>query len=235
MSERNVVSREQWLDLRRQHLLKEKEFTRLRDQLSRERRALPWVRVDKDYRFVGESGELGLAELFAGRHQLIVYHFMYGPDWDEGCPSCSFWADNFNGTVIHLQHRDINLVAVSRAPIEKLTAYKQRMGWGFQWVSSLGSDFNHDYQVSFTADEMDAGEVFYNFGRTRFPSSEAPGISVFYREDDGSIYHTYSCYARGLDMLNGAYHFMDLVPKGRDEEGLPYTMAWLRRRDQYDD
>ncbi len=235
MSERNVVSWEQWLDLRRQHLLKEKEFTRLRDQLSRERRALPWVRVDKDYRFVGESGELGLAELFAGRHQLIVYHFMYGPDWDEGCPSCSFWADNFNGTVIHLQHRDINLVAVSRAPIEKLTAYKQRMGWGFQWVSSLGSDFNHDYQVSFTADEMDAGEVFYNFGRTRFPSSEAPGISVFYREDDGSIYHTYSCYARGLDMLNGAYHFMDLVPKGRDEEGLPYTMAWLRRRDQYDD
>ncbi len=235
MSERNVVSREQWLDLRRQHLLKEKEFTRLRDQLSRERRALPWVRVDKDYRFVGDSGELGLAELFAGRHQLIVYHFMYGPDWDEGCPSCSFWADNFNGTVIHLQHRDINLVAVSRAPIEKLTAYKQRMGWGFQWVSSLGSDFNHDYQVSFTADEMDAGEVFYNFGRTRFPSSEAPGISVFYREDDGSIYHTYSCYARGLDMLNGAYHFMDLVPKGRDEEGLPYTMAWLRRRDQYDD
>lgn len=235
MKTHHVVSREEWLEARRQHLKKEKELTRLRDELSRERRELPWVRVDKEYLFEGPNGKETLADLFEGRSQLIVYHFMYGPDWDEGCPSCSFWADNFNGIVIHLNHRDINLVAVSRAPLDQLEAYRKRMGWRFNWVSSYGNDFNWDYHVSFTPEEMEKGEVFYNFGRTSFPSDEAPGISVFYKNENGDIFHTYSCYMRGLDMLNGAYHFMDLAPKGRDEDDLPYTMAWLRRHDQYGD
>ena len=160
---------------------------------------------------------------------------MYGPDWEQGCPSCSFWADNFNGIVIHLNHRDISLVAVSRARLETLEAYRKRMGWGFKWVSSFGNDFNRDYNVSFTPDEMKKGEMTYNFGVSKFPSEEAPGISVFYRDPEGDVFHTYSCYSRGLDMLNVAYHFMDLVPKGRDEGDLPHSMAWLRRRDQYED
>ncbi len=233
MHHHKVVSREEWLEARKAHLAKEKEFTRLRDQLSRERRELPWVKVEKEYVFDGPDGEETLSDLFAGRSQLIIYHFMYGPDWEEGCLSCSFWADNFDGIVIHLNHRDISLVAVSRAPLAKLEAYKKRMGWSFKWLSSLGSDFNRDYHVSFTPDELAAGEVDYNFGLTRFPSAEAPGISVFYKNQDGEVFHTYSCYSRGLDMLNGAYHYMDLAPKGRDEDDLPYTMAWLRRRDQY--
>ncbi len=228
-----VVTRKEWLAARKEHLAKEKEFTRLRDQLSAERRRLPWVRVDKDYLFDSPRGKETLADLFEGKRQLVVYHFMFGPDWAEGCPSCSFWADNFDGVVVHLKHRDITLVAISRAPLAKLEAYRQRMGWNFKWVSSLGNDFNRDYHVSFTPEEMEKGETFYNFGKKRFPSSEAPGISVFYRDDKGEVFHTYSCYARGLDMVNCAYHFMDLVPKGRDEEDLPYTMAWLRRRDQY--
>jgi predicted dithiol-disulfide oxidoreductase (DUF899 family) len=235
MQGHKVVSREEWLVARKEHLAKEKEFTRLRDQLSQERRALPWVKIDKEYVFDGPNGRETLADLFEDRSQLIVYHFMYGPDWAEGCPSCSFWADNFNGIVVHLKHRDITLVAISRAPLGKLEAYKKRMGWNFKWLSSYGSDFNHDYQVSFTPDEMEKGEVFYNFQRRKFPSEEAPGISVFYRNERGEVFNTYSCYARGLDMLNGAYHYMDLAPKGRDEQGLPHTMAWLRRHDQYND
>ena len=166
---------------------------------------------------------------------MIIYHFMYGPDWEEGCPSCSFWADNFNGIDIHLRHRDISLVAVSRAKLDTLDAYRDRMGWSFKWVSSYGSDFNYDYQVSFTADEIEKGEMYYNYAETKFPADEAPAISVFYKDGDGDIFHTYSCYARGLDMLNGAYHYMDLAPKGRDEDDLPYTMAWVHRRDQYED
>jgi predicted dithiol-disulfide oxidoreductase (DUF899 family) len=235
MQGHKVVSREEWLVACKEHLAKEKEFTRLRDQLSQERRALPWVKIDKEYVFDGPNGRETLADLFEDRSQLIVYHFMYGPDWAEGCPSCSFWADNFNGIVVHLKHRDITLVAISRAPLGKLEAYKKRMGWNFKWLSSYGSDFNHDYQVSFTPDEMEKGEVFYNFQRRKFPSEEAPGISVFYRNERGEVFNTYSCYARGLDMLNGAYHYMDLAPKGRDEQGLPHTMAWLRRHDQYND
>ena len=235
MKRHKVVSREQWLAAREQHLAKEKEFTRLRDQLSRERRELPWVRVDKAYLFEGPNGKESLSDLFDGRSQLIIYHFMYGPDWEEGCPSCSFWADNFNGIDIHLKHRDITLIAVSRAMLDTLDAYKARMGWTFKWVSSHGSDFNHDYHVSFTPEEIDKGEMYYNYAVTNFPSEEAPAISVFYKDSDDTIYHTYSCYARGLDMLNGAYHYMDLAPKGRDEDGLPNTMAWLRRRDQYQD
>jgi len=236
MQDRKVVSRDEWLAARKQLLAKEKAFTRLRDELSGQRRALPWVKVDKEYAFDGPNGRETLADLFEGRSQLAIYHFMYGPDWKEGCPSCSFWADNFNGIDIHLAHRDIALIAISRAPLDILDAYKERMGWDFKWVSSFENDFNYDYDVSFTPDEIKKGEMFYNFEVRNFPSEEAAGISVFYKNDEGEIFHTYSCYARGLDMLNGAYHYMDLAPKGRDEEGLlPHTMAWLRRRDQYDD
>ncbi len=234
MNNHKVVSRDEWLTARKKHLAKEKEFTRLRDQLSQERRELPWVKVEKEYLFDGPNGKETLLDLFEGRSQLIIYHFMYGPEWEEGCPSCSFWADNFNGIGVHLNHRDIALVAVSRARLETLQAYKKRMAWTFKWVSSFGSDFNRDYHVSFTPDEMKKGEMYYNFGITKFPSEEGPGISVFYKNEQGDVFHTYSCYARGLDMLNGAYNYMDLVPKGRDEADLPYTMAWLRRHDQYE-
>jgi predicted dithiol-disulfide oxidoreductase (DUF899 family) len=229
-----VISREEWLDARRELLAKEKEFTRLRDQLSQARRELPWVKIEKDYLFEGPNGKETLSDLFEGRSQLIIYHFMYGPDWEEGCPSCSFWADNFNGTGIHLSHRDITLIAVSRAPLDQLEAYKNRMGWSFKWVSSLGSDFNYDYQVSFTPDQLEKGKMIYNYRPGGFSGEEAPGISIFYKNEQGEVFHTYSCYSRGLDMLNGAYHYMDLAPKGRDEDDLPYTMAWLRRHDQYE-
>lgn len=235
MQTHKVVSREEWLAARKAHLTKEKEFTRMRDRLSEERRTLPWVKVDKRYLFDTPEGQQTLAELFAGRSQLIVYHFMFGPDWAEGCPSCSFWADNFNGIGVHLRHRDIELVAVSRSPLAKLEAYKKRLGWDLRWVSSYGSDFNSDYQVSFDPDEIKKGQVYYNYEKRTFPSDEAPGISVFHKNDSGEVFHTYSCYARGLDMMNGAYHYMDLAPKGRDEAGLPYSMAWLRRHDQYAD
>ena len=234
MQNHTVVSREEWLAARIEHLKKEKELTRLRDQLSQERRQIPWVKVEKSYLFDGPNGQETLSDLFEGRSQLMIYHFMFGPDWEEGCPSCSFWADNFNGISIHLNHRDISFVAVSKARLETLEAYKQRMGWHFKWVSSFGSNFNYDYHVSFTPDEMEKGEMFYNFRVGQFPSEEAPGVSVFYKNPQGDIFHTYSCHARGLDMLNGAYHFMDLAPKGRDEDSLPFTMAWLRRHDQYE-
>lgn len=236
MPNHKIVSREEWLVARKAHLAQEKELTRLRDQLSQQRRELPWVIVDKDYIFQGPNGPKSLSDLFAGRHQLLVYHFMMGPDWDEGCPSCSFWADNYNGAVVHLNHRDVTLVAISRVPLEKLEAYKQRMGWTFPWVSSSNTDFNFDYHVSATPEEIERGDlVYYNYHMTSFPASERPGISVFYKDDDGTIYHTYSCYARGLDMLNGTYHLLDLLPKGRDEDNLPYPMAWVRRHDQYED
>ena len=235
MQNNNVVSREKWLVSRKEFLAKEKEFTRLRDQLSQQRRELPWVKVNKEYLFDGPDGKETLADLFKDRSQLIIYHFMYGPGWQQGCPSCSFWADNFNGVVIHLNHRDISLLAVSRAPLDELKAYKKRMGWSFKWVSSFENDFNHDYHVSFTSDEVKKSKMFYNYSIGKFPSEELPGISVFYKDKQGDIFHTYSCYARGLDMLNGAYHYMDLVPKGRDEDDLSYTMAWIHRHDQYDD
>ncbi|MDJ0752906.1 MAG: thioredoxin family protein [Ardenticatenaceae bacterium] len=230
-----VVSREAWLDARRMLLQKEKEFTTLRDELSRQRRELPWVKVEKDYLFETPAGTQTLAELFDGRNQLLVYHFMYGTDWEEGCPSCSFWADNYSGTEVHLNHRDITLRVVSTAPLDVLEAYKKRMGWDFTWVSSGGTDFNRDYQVTSTPDEIAAGDVVYNFEKIQGGGEERPGISVFYKNEAGEIFHTYSTYARGLDMLNGAYHHMDLMPKGRDEDNLPWTMAWLRRRDQYED
>jgi len=230
-----IVSREEWLAARKRHLIKEKEFTRQRDELSRERRDLPWVRVEKNYVFDVPGGKQTLSDLFEGRSQLVVYHFMFGPSWGEGCKSCSFWADNFNGIIVHLNQRDVSLVAVSKAPLEKLEAFRKRMGWGFKWVSSFANDFNNDFHVSFTPDELSKGEVYYNFRMNRFPSDEAPGISVFHKNAKGEIFHTYSCYARGLDMLNLAYHYLDLVPKGRDEEDLSFSMAWVRHRDKYPD
>lgn len=235
MSTHRIVSQKEWLQARKAHLAREKEFTRLRDQLSRERRELPWVKVEKDYDFQGPNGPESLGNLFDGRSQLLVQHFMYGPDWEEGCPSCSFWADSYDGFIVHLAQRDVTMVAVSRAPLEMLDAYKKRMGWSFKWVSSLGSDFNRDFQVSFTPEEMANGEMTYNYETRGFPADEAPGVSVFIKNEAGEIFHTYSCYARGLDMLNGAYHYLDLVPKGRDEDDLPYSMAWVRRHDEYAD
>lgn len=234
MRDHKVISSDQWLVARKELLAKEKEFTRLRDELSRARRALPWEKVEKEYVFDGPNGKETLADLFDGRSQLIIYHFMYGPDWEEGCPSCSFWADNFNGIDIHLAHRDITLIAVSRATLETLDAYRKRMGWNFKWVSSLGTDFNFDFNVSFAPDEIEKGEMTYNYRKAEFPSDEAPGVSVFFRNVQGEVFHTYSCFSRGLDILNGAYNYMDLAPKGRDEDDLAYSMSWLRRRDQYD-
>ena len=235
MQTHKTVSRVEWLAARKAHLAREKEFTKLRDELSRERRALPWVKIEKEYLFTGPDGTESLADLFAGRSQLLIQHFMFGPDWEEGCPSCSFWADSYNGFVVHLSHRDVTMVTVSRAPLAKLEAYKRRMGWTFKWVSSHGTDFNRDFDVSFTPDEMAKGEMHYNYDIRPFRADEAPGASAFYKDEDGTVFHTYSCYGRGLDILNGAYNYLDLMPKGRDEDGLPYTMAWLRRHDQYED
>jgi predicted dithiol-disulfide oxidoreductase (DUF899 family) len=228
-----VVSQEDWLAARRRFLTKEKEFTRLRDQLSAERRALPWVKVEKDYVFDGPEGQESLADLFDGRSQLMVYHFMFGPGWEQGCPSCSFLCDHIDGASWHLPQRDVTLLAVSRAPLPEIEAFQQRMGWRFKWVSSYGNDFNRDYHVSFTADEMAQREVYYNYAMSEFPSEEAPGISAFYKDPSGAIFHTYSAYARGLDMLVGAYNYLDLAPKGRDEAALPWTMAWVRHHDRY--
>ena len=235
MPNQQIVSREEWLAARTDFLAKEKEFTRLRDQLNQQRRALPWVKVEKEYVFDGPQGKETLADLFAGRSQLLVYHFMFGPEWEEGCKSCSFWADNYNDTIVHLQHRDVTMVTISRALLEKLEAYKRRMGWNFKWVSSFHNDFNWDYHVSFTPEEEKQGQVYYNYQTSTYFASEGPGISVFYKDEQGNIFHTYSCYARGLDMMNSAYHHLDLTPKGRDEAGLPFPQAWVRRHDQYED
>jgi predicted dithiol-disulfide oxidoreductase (DUF899 family) len=232
MEQHKVVSHEEWIAARRQLLAEEKEFTRLRDRLSQRRRDLPWEQVDKDYVFKGPGGRENLSQLFDGRHQLAVYHFMLGPDWQEGCKSCSFWADNFNGIDAHLRQRDVSFIAISRAPWPKIQAFKKRMGWTFKWVSSFNSDFNYDYHVSFRLEQSASREVEYNYAPSQTTMEELPGISVFYKDDDAKIFHTYSCYARGLDILNGAYHWLDLVPKGRDETG-PHKMAWVRLHDEY--
>jgi predicted dithiol-disulfide oxidoreductase (DUF899 family) len=233
MQAHKIVTREEWIAARKAHLADEKEYTRARDRLSEERRALPWVKIDKDYGFDGPDGKVTLADLFKGRSQLVVQHFMFAPDWNEGCKSCSFWADGFERMTPHLAARDTTLVAISRAPLEKLAAFRQRMGWTFDWLSSANSDFNFDFAVSFTPEEIKSGDNIYNFGTSGFGAEEAPGISVFYRDQAGDIFHTYSCFARGLDMMNAAYHYLDLTPLGRHEEGLPYSMDWLRLRDQY--
>lgn len=235
MAGRKVVSREDWIEARQALLAQEKAFTRARDALSQARRDLPWRAVETDYVFEGPEGPVALGNLFDGRSQLIVYHFMLGPGWQEGCKACSFLADHFEPAVVHLRHRDVGLVAVSRAPYPEIDQFKARMGWTFPWVSSHGTTFNEDYQVSFSEEDLEAGEVTYNYAKTSFPVTEAPGLSVFFKEDDGRIYHTYSCYARGLDILITAYNFLDLVPKGRDEDGLEFTMAWVRLHDSYEE
>ncbi len=234
MQPHKIVSPEEWLVARKAHLAKEKELTRLRDQLAAERRELPWVRVEKAYVFEGPDGKQTLAELFAGKSQLIVYHFMLGPDWEEGCKSCSFVADHFDGAIPHLKARDVTLVVVSRAPLERIEAFQRRMGWRFKWLSSHGSDFNFDFNVSFRPEEK-GGEVLYNYRRDEYPGEEMPGVSAFFKDADGSVFHSYSAYARGLDILVGAYNLLDMAPKGRDEANEPWTMAWVRHHDRYQD
>ena len=229
-----VVSHDQWLSARTAFLAKEKAFTRLRDELSRDRRELPWERVDKAYVFDGPNGKETLAQLFGPRSQLVVYHFMFSPEWEEGCRSCSFWADHFDGMGVHLNHRDVTLVAISRAPLAKIDRFKQRMGWSFKWVSSLQNDFNYDYQVSFKPDALQSGTPVYNYGPTSMNMTDREGVSVFHKDPDGAVFHTYSAYARGIDMLNTTYHYLDLVPKGRDERG-DFTQAWVEYHDRYPD
>ena len=233
MTDHRVVGREDWLSARRALLAKEKEFTRARDALNRERQALPWLLIDKDYVFEGTHGRVALPELFAGRSQLIVFHFMFDPGWDAGCKSCSFWADSFDDSIVHLNHRDVSFVAISRAAVAQLEAYKRRMGWKFAWYSSAGSSFNYDFGVSFTPEQREKGEVVYNYAPMKTSMPDLPGLSVFFTDDAGRIFHTYSCYARGIDMTNSAYQLLDLVPKGRDEDGLAYNQSWVKRHDEY--
>jgi predicted dithiol-disulfide oxidoreductase (DUF899 family) len=233
MQPHKIVSQQEWIDARKALLAREKEFTHARERLAEDRRALPWVRIEKPYLFDSADGRKTLADLFKGRPQLVVQHFMFAPDWNEGCKSCSFWADGFERMIPHLAARDTTLVAISRAPLAKLAAFRKRMGWTFDWVSSAPGDFNFDFAVSFTPDQVKSGAKVYNFGTSGFGTEEAPGISAFYRDDAGDIFHTYSCFARGLDMMNAAYHYLDLTPRGRHEEGLPYPMDWVRLRDQY--
>jgi predicted dithiol-disulfide oxidoreductase (DUF899 family) len=225
-----VVSRAEWLVARKKFLIKEKEFTRERDALNAERRNLPMVKIDKEYIFDSPSGKQTLADLFGGRSQLIVYHFMFGPEWKEGCPSCSFLSDHIDGPRVHLENHDVSIVAVSRAPLAKLEAFKKRMGWGFKWVSSYGNEFNRDFHVSFSKEEIAKGKMYYNYDERRFPSEEAHGVSVFYKNEKGEVFHTYSAYARGADILLGAYNWLDLTPKGRNESG---PMDWIDYHDRY--
>ncbi|HEX5687318.1 MAG TPA: thioredoxin family protein [Ideonella sp.] len=229
-----VVTPDRWLERRRALLAREKELTHLRDQIVSERRALPWVRIDKPYVFDDPEGRRSLAELFEGRRQLVVQHFMFAPGWEAGCKSCSFMADHVDGARLHLAQRDVMFVAVSRAPLADIERFRQRMGWQFRWVSSFGTDFNHDFGVSFTAEERAKGEVFYNYSWQPFPLEEAPGVSAFYRDDAGAVFHTYSTYGRGVELMMGAYDFLDIAPKGRDEDGLGYTMEWVRHHDRYE-
>jgi predicted dithiol-disulfide oxidoreductase (DUF899 family) len=233
MAMHQIVNHEDWLETRKRFLLKEKEFTRLRDELSRERRELPWERIEKDYVFEGEHGKETLADLFGRHSQLIVYHFMYAPEWEIGCRSCSFWADNFNGIIPHLNQRDVSMVAISRGPLHKLQEQARKFGWTFKWVSSAGSDFNFDYGVSFPPLSPEHDGAPYNYGSMTVKGPEMPGVSAFIRQGD-AIFHTYSTYGRGVDMFNTAYHYLDIAPKGRDEDDLPYPMAWLKHRIAYE-
>jgi predicted dithiol-disulfide oxidoreductase (DUF899 family) len=228
-----IVSQEEWLSLRKELLLQEKELTRTRDKINAKRRELPWVRLDKSYVFDAPEGKRSLADLFDGHSQLVIYHFMFGPDWQEGCPSCSFVSDHLDAAGVHLAARDVTMVMVSRAPLAKIKAFKKRMGWRFKWVSSLDSDFNNDFHVSFTKAETAQGKVYYNYTMQEFPSEEAPGLSVFYKDPAGDVFHTYSTYGRGLDSLIGTYTILDLVPKGRDEDQLGFSMEWVRHHDRY--
>jgi predicted dithiol-disulfide oxidoreductase (DUF899 family) len=227
-----VVSRKAWLTARTALLKKEKAFTRQRDQLSRQRRALPWVKIDKPYAFDGPNGRETLAQLFEQRSQLVIYHFMFDPTDDAGCSSCSFWADHYDGMGVHLNHRDVTFAAVSRAPFAKIEAFKRRMGWRFKWVSSSPSDFNYDFHVSFTPESLADETASYNFGTIDPEMPDREGASVFCKDSQGNVFHTYSTYARGIDMLNGTYQFLDLVPKGRDEAP-GAAQQWVRYHDRY--
>lgn len=229
----SIVSRDRWLAERKALLAREKELTRLHDQIAHERRALPWVRIDKHYVFDTPEGSRPLAELFEGRRQLVMQHFMLGPQWEQGCPSCSFMADHTDGMTLHLAHRDTTFVAVSRAPLAEIERFRQRMGWRFRWVSSHASDFNHDFGVSFTPEEKARNEVTYNYAKQPFEWDELPGISVFYKDDAGNVLHTYSAYRRGVEAMMGTYALLDLTPKGRDEAP-GRGMAWVRHHDRYE-
>ena len=229
-----VASRDDWLAQRRALLAREKELTQLGDQIARERRALPWVRLDKTYTFDTPAGRRTLADLFEGRRQLMVQHFMLAPGWEQGCKSCSFMADHLIGAKVHLEHRDLSVLLVSRAPLAEIERFRQRMGWDFPWVSAHDSDFNLDFAVSFPPESRVDGEVFYNFHMTAFPQEEAPGISFFYKDDAGDVFHTYSTFGRGVEVMMGTYHLLDLAPRGRGEEGDAYGMQWVRHHDRYD-
>jgi|SRR6185437_6993042 len=237
MPGKKVVSREEWLAARRELLAREKRLSREHDEVARLRRALPWVRVEKDYCFESPSGRESLADLFRGRSQLIVRHFMMGPGWKEGCAGCSFASDHVDGALVHLEHRDVSYVAVSRAPLAEIEAFRRRMGWSFRWVSSAGSDFNYDFHASFTPAQIERGSIFYNFeeGPLPFPTEELSGLSVFCKDATGAIFHTYSCYARGDEGALATYFYLDLTPKGRDETGPNRNLSdWVRHHDRYD-
>ena len=227
-----VVSHEEWLAARTAFLEKEKDFTRLRDELSEQRRALPWEKVTKTYVFDDVNGQRSLTDLFDGRSQLVVYHFMFPPEWEAGCPHCSFWADSFNDVIVHLNYHDVTMVVISRAKQEKLAAYKKRMGWSFDWLSSHGSDFNYDYYASFTPEELAKKDGYFNYRHQNPGMTDREGMSVFYKDPSGEIFHTYSTYARGIDIVNSAYNIFDMTPKGRDEGGR--NQYWIRRHDEYE-
>jgi predicted dithiol-disulfide oxidoreductase (DUF899 family) len=229
-----VVSADQWVAERQLLLAREKELVHLHDEIARERRALPWERVEKSYVFDAPEGRRSLAELFEGRRQLLVQHFMFGPGWEHGCPSCSFMADHTDGMTVHLEHRDVSFAAVSRAPLADIARFRKRMGWRFAWVSSSGNDFNRDFHVSFDPKDRVEGSVYYNYGMTRFPGTEAPGVSVFYKSDDGEVFHTYSTFGRGVEVMMGTYNMLDLVPEGRAERDVPNKMEWVRHHDRYE-
>ncbi|MGH8011398.1 MAG: DUF899 domain-containing protein [Candidatus Binataceae bacterium] len=233
--EPRIVSQDEWIRARQELLRKEKELTAMQDEVNRQRRELPWVKVEKNYSFDGPRGKETLADLFDGRSQLIIYHFMFAPEWEEGCVGCSFFADHIDGARLHFEHHDLMFAAISRAPLAKLEAYKKRLGWRFKWLSSSGSDFNYDFHVSFNKDEMAKGRVNYNYTMTEATTSDLPGISVFYKDESGGIFHTYSSYARGDERGLGAYMFLDLTPKGRNETGPNYNLTdWVKRHDKYE-
>lgn len=229
-----IVTPSEWLAARKELLTEEKQLTRQMDAVNAKRRALPWVKVEKNYQFKSRRGNVSLGDLFDRKTQLVIQHFMLGSGWDEGCPSCSFMADHTDCMLPHLAQRDVTMLAVSHAPLAEIEAFKKRMGWGFEWVSSDGSDFNHDFHVSFTEQEVARGKVDYNYTMQPFGSTEAPGLSVFGKDADGVVFHTYSVYGRGVELMMGAYRIMDLTPKGRDEDNLEWSMEWVRHHDRYD-
>ena len=229
---RKVASQKEWLTARKKLLAKEKKFSKQRDELNQQRRKLPWVKIEKEYAFESQTGKLTLADLFEGKSQLLVYHFMFGPGWGEGCAHCSFWADHFDNVNTHIGQRDTAFIVISRAPLKEIEPFKKRMGWRFKWVSSFRSDFNFDFHVSFTPEQVKSGMIPYNYGKYKFPIDEKEGASAFYRDKNGDIYHTYSTYERGIDLMNTTYNFLDLTAKGRDENP-DSTQDWVRYHDEY--